>query len=358
MDTSVDKLDGKATIFSHSNPHYDLDMRLNRADHFEELESSDFKRTEREKTGGRKKFTFVVIYIILLTALNAYLLYKVFTLQTELHRITEGSAGEEWARSSASQVPLGAGKDHFPSLRNSSLETASLRESLGALQTRVEVLCGGTGGLGQLRAELGVVNASTILLQNRLLNLNPRPGLSGTPGPQGPKGDSGSDGVPGTKGEQGTQGNPGLPGLAGVQGEKGDLGEPGDIGPHGTDGERGNPGPTGSPGPSGPAGQPGPTGSKGDPGERGTPGDPGIPGVKGQAGSAGLPGLMGQAGEKGDAGDHGKPGPQGQDGSTGPKGSNGNTGTPGTDGQAGAAGVPGMRGEQGLKGDTGVTGPQ
>ncbi|KAJ8281772.1 hypothetical protein COCON_G00042910, partial [Conger conger] len=96
MDTAVD---GKATVFSQSNVLYDLDMGLNRADHFE-LDSSDFKRTERQKTrGSRKCFTFIVIYLILLTALNSFLLYKVFTLQSELHRVIGGSTVDGWVSS-------------------------------------------------------------------------------------------------------------------------------------------------------------------------------------------------------------------------------------------------------------------
>ncbi|KAG5851751.1 hypothetical protein ANANG_G00055080 [Anguilla anguilla] len=337
MDTAVDKPDGKATIFSQDNPHYDLDMRLNRADHFE-IESRDFKKMEREKPGGRKKcLAFIVTYLILLTALNSFLLYKVLTLQSELHRIAHG------------------GKT-APPLRNASLETASLRESLGTLEARVDVLCGGPGGLGQLRAELGAVNASTALLQHRLLDLNSKPGPPGTPGPRGPKGDSGTKGVAGSKGEQGDQGLPGPQGLAGAQGEKGDTGEPGGTGPRGADGERGEPGPIGPPGPTGSEGPPGQTGSKGDPGEQGAPGYPGALGAKGETGSTGPPGPMGQAGEKGDQGFQGIPGPPGEPGSTGPRGPKGETGTPGRVGLAGVPGVPGMKGEKGLKGDTGLQG--
>ncbi|XP_064185536.1 macrophage receptor MARCO-like [Anguilla rostrata] len=361
MDTAVDKPDGKATIFSQDNPHYDLDMRLNRADHFE-LESSDFKKMEREKPGGRKKcLAFIVIYLILLTALNSFLLYKVLTLQNELHRIAHGSAAADWPSSSTNEFlhagpPPNRGKGRPPPLRNASLETASLRESLGTLEARVDVLCGGPGGLGQLRAELGAVNASTALLQNRLLDLNSKPGPPGTPGPQGPKGDSGTKGVAGSKGEQGDQGLPGPQGVAGAQGEKGDPGEPGGTGPRGADGERGEPGPIGPPGPTGSEGPPGQTGSKGDPGEQGAPGHPGALGAKGETGSTGPPGPMGQAGEKGDQGFQGIPGPPGEPGSTGLRGPKGETGAPGRFGLAGVPGVPGMKGEKGLKGDTGLQG--
>ncbi|XP_061090625.1 macrophage receptor MARCO-like isoform X2 [Conger conger] len=360
MDTAVD---GKATVFSQSNVLYDLDMRLNRADHFE-LDSSDFKRTERQKTSGsRKCFTFVVIYLILLTALNSFLLYKVFTLQSELHRVIGGSTVDGWVSSTNegrldAERSTGTRGDHFSSPTNSSLDPASLQKSLGTLEARVDTLCGGPGGVGQLRTELGMVNASTVLLQHRLLSLSTKPGPPGTPGAQGPKGDSGSAGVQGPKGDPGFPGITGHAGAAGPGGEKGDPGVPGLEGLNGADGERGEPGLQGPPGPTGPAGEPGPEGSKGDPGEQGTPGVPGAPGVKGQEGRAGPPAERGPAGEKGDPGNHGITGPKGVLGSPGPQGAKGNNGAPGAGGRAGVPGVPGMKGEKGLKGDTGLKGQQ
>ncbi|KAJ8383956.1 hypothetical protein AAFF_G00213250 [Aldrovandia affinis] len=358
MDTEVDKSEGRAILFSQSNPHYDLDMRLKKTEHFE-IQNDDFRRTDRE--GRNKCLTLIAIYQILLTAVIAFLLYKVFTLQAELHHIPAGSVVVE-RPSSANGAHLGAeppssrpeGLSPLP--RNSTLETASLQESLGALQAQVDTLCGETGVVGQLRGELGAVNASTAFLQNRLDNLNLKPGPPGIPGPKGPKGDSGPVGVPGPRGEQGAEGYPGLQGEPGSKGEKGGLGEPGERGPSGADGERGQTGPSGPPGPSGPAGQPGGAGSKGDQGEQGLSGEPGTPGVNGQPGDTGAQGMKGEAGDKGDPGSSGAPGYPGVAGPPGENGSKGDTGNPGVAGQAGSPGAQGMKGEQGLKGDTGVSG--
>ncbi|KAJ8255198.1 hypothetical protein GJAV_G00202160 [Gymnothorax javanicus] len=340
MDTAVDNQDGKASIFSQSNPYYDLDMKLKRADRFE-IESSDFNRKERVKSGGGDKcFSFIVVYLILLTAVNCYLFYKVFMLQNELHHNTDGSI--KIARTSSSP--------------NTSLETTSLHKSLGTLQARVTDLCEGPAGLGQLRAELGIVNASTVHLQNELHTLNLRPGPPGAPGPRGPKGDTGSEGSPGPKGEDGIHGAQGAQGIPGTQGPKGDPGVSGGVGPRGADGERGKPGPAGPFGSIGPAGPPGRTGSKGDPGEQGRPGDPGAPGEKGQMGSAGRTGQAGPPGEKGNPGSTGAPGRTGITGPPGGDGTKGEAGSPGASGPAGVPGPPGMKGEQGLKGDRGLIG--
>ncbi|XP_036400665.1 macrophage receptor MARCO-like [Megalops cyprinoides] len=364
MDIAVENPDGKATIFSQSNPLYDLDMRLNRADHFELENSDSTKRTEGEGTEGRRCLKLVVVYMILLTGVNVYLAYKVFKLQADVYHATGalGKTGFERLSASSNELPLGTrpppgwGEDLLPLLRNTSLDTATLSRSLGDLQVRVDGLSGAGGDLGQLRVGLGMVNATTLRLLSRVENLRGIPGPPGTPGSKGQKGNAGADGSPGSRGEKGAPGNKGPQGAPGTKGEKGSPGEAGKIGLRGSDGSRGNPGPPGSPGPRGPAGQPGQTGSKGEPGQRGLVGQPGAPGMKGQSGAAGAPGQKGPAGDKGQAGDRGVTGSQGVPGPPGEKGSKGDNGIPGVAGVAGPRGLQGMKGEPGVKGDTGARG--
>ncbi|XP_036396896.1 macrophage receptor MARCO [Megalops cyprinoides] len=357
METALDKPGGKAVIFSSNNPLYDLDMKLNRADHYE----FDISDPEREnKRGGKACFSVVIVYLLLLTGLTVFLTYKVFVLQGELHSIS-ATPGAEMLQSS-NQIPLGAGlpsardEELRPLLVNATLETASLRGGLGALQDRVTALCGESGALGALRADLGTVNASTHQLQNRLDSLSLVPGPQGEPGPMGQKGEPGAAGFPGPRGERGIQGSTGLQGNPGVKGEKGSPGEAGDTGPSGTVGQRGPPGPPGQSGPAGPAGAPGQRGLKGDPGEQGPSGQPGPPGVKGVSGTPGAPGLRGLPGEKGQQGVRGEKGLQGVPGVPGQKGSKGDTGSSGPQGPPGPAGPAGSKGQKGMQGSTGSNG--
>ncbi|KAG9349015.1 hypothetical protein JZ751_029333 [Albula glossodonta] len=353
MDTAVD---GKATVLSQSNPLYDLDMRLNKADHFE-LENSDFKRMESgNDRRGKRCCSLIVVYLILLTALNAFLLYKVFKLQAEFNLLAGDLGIADQVSAVASGIPLGAeplrgGRELFPLLRNTSQETTSLRQSLGALQGKVDSLCRETGGLGQLKSELGQINSSTLLLQTRLNDLKLVPGPPGAPGPRGP---SGSGGAPGPRGEKGDRGDEGPQGEAGTKGARGDPGEAGETGPKGDAGENGLSGPIGPPGPRGPPGQQGTTGSKGDPGQQGSKGEPGAPGVQGKSGGTGPPG---QAGSKGERGSPGLTGPPGAAGRPGEKGSKGDTGSVGLRGPAGPPGATGMKGDRGLAGAAGLRGP-
>lgn len=74
------------------------------------------------------------------------------------------SSGSRTAKLTDNHIPLE--EDLRTLARNTSLETISLRGYLGKLQTQVNSLCGEDGQLGQLRTNLGVVNASTTLLQD------------------------------------------------------------------------------------------------------------------------------------------------------------------------------------------------
>lgn len=78
------------------------------------------------------------------------------------------SSGSRTAKLTDNHIPLGTDQeeDLHTLARNTSLESNSLRGDLGRLQTQVSSLCGEDGQLGQLRTDLGVINASTTLLQD------------------------------------------------------------------------------------------------------------------------------------------------------------------------------------------------
>uniref|UniRef100_A0A3Q3XM58 SRCR domain-containing protein n=1 Tax=Mola mola TaxID=94237 RepID=A0A3Q3XM58_MOLML len=237
-------------------------------------------------------FNVVVVYLILQTGLNAFLIYKVSSLKSSMsnpasHKMT------------FNHVPQGEepGDEVLRTLlRNNSQETTTLRSHLWALESQVKSLCGDEGQLDRLRSDLVQLNTSTNSLEGRLSNISLAPG---TPGPPG------------------RNGNPGLPGLRGVKGDNGEVGPSGPKGDMGLKGEPGEPGVAGPRGPAGPVGKtgnqgPGAKGEKGDPGVQGEglffnfirdseffctlPGPTGIqgpPGVPGNDGFAGIPGPPG-----------------------------------------------------------------
>ncbi|XP_055086669.1 collagen alpha-1(V) chain-like [Periophthalmus magnuspinnatus] len=209
----------------------------------------------------------IVVYLILQTSLNIFLLYEVFTLE-----------------SSGSKSDLSGSPADFQSLiQNTSQETQSLRGQLKTLKNQVESQCGADGQIHRLQTDLVQLNSSAQRLDLRI-SLH-----SGPPGPPGLKGDVGFTGTKGEQGQAGEQGSPGPQGPtgpagpAGKQGPEG-KGEPGEMGPMGTMGITGWEGHYGHPG------DPGPKGEKGDTGETGPPGPQGVAGPKGDPGPAGSPG--------------------------------------------------------------------
>ncbi|XP_041739279.1 macrophage receptor MARCO [Coregonus clupeaformis] len=338
METSVERGEDHISSFCQSNPLYDLDMKLSRTDMYT-FQSSDLKPAKAR--GAQRCLNVIVIYLILLTALNAFLLYKVFSMESS----SFSSSGSRTATLTDIHIPLGTDQeeDLRTLARNTSLESTSLRGDLGRLQTQVTNLCGEDGQLGQLRTDLGVVNASTTLLQDTVKALR---FLKAPPGPQGPTG------PPGARGEKGDTGETGQKGDPGVDGQTGANGEPGEPGPKGEDGATGPQGPAGAPDSaatncSGPPGLSGPPGPKGDMGHIGLPGIPGQNGTKGDTGVQGRGGLKGARGPKGDTGLIGQPGPIGPEGPRGPAGVNGTRGFPGFPGLQGSPGSQGPRGEKG-----------
>ncbi|XP_076858994.1 uncharacterized protein marco [Brachyhypopomus gauderio] len=330
METSLEGEQQKATIFSRENPLYDLDMKLNHTGLYE-FQSSDLKPAKPPKRSCC--LPAIVIFLLLLTGVNSFLAYKVFTLEAKFN----------------SQI---GDPEHV----KSELRLGS------APQECMSSLCGDGGGGDSVITQIHKLNSSAILLQLRLHDLSQERALPGPPGPPGPRGTAGLTGPIGPPGANGLNGPPGQPGVKGDPGSSGKPGEPGAKGAKGDQGDQGIPGAMGQ---RGMAGIPGPIGQKGEPGQKGSPG---LTGPTGDAGKAGLPGIIGPKGSQGPpglqgpAGSRGLPGPSGPQGRPGPSGPEGQRGPPGEKGSAGlkgdkgtdSAGRPGLAGP---KGDRGPSGP-
>nr|QCL09082.1 macrophage receptor [Lutjanus peru] len=290
METSVD--DHNRVTYTQSNPLFD--MSLSRSDLYS-LQPEDLKPARSRRQWC---FNVIVVYLILQTILNAFLLYKVFSLQSSL-------SSPRTQKQTSNHISLGGDQDDDNLqvlVQNNTQETKSLRGHLWALESQVKSLCGEEGQLVRLRSDLNLLNTSTHNLESKLTDISLKPGLPGSPGrdgqkgfpgEKGPKGDSGVVGPPGPKGDVGIKGDPGEPGAAGASGPPGPPGPPGNQGP-GAKGEKGDPGVQGPPGV-------GTVGPKGDSGTIGPPGPPGVIGPPGLNGTEGPPGPPGPKGEKGDA---------------------------------------------------------
>ncbi|XP_063197431.1 macrophage receptor MARCO isoform X2 [Chroicocephalus ridibundus] len=293
-------------------------------------------------------------YLLLLTAGQVLLAYKVFKMQREILKFQElnTSYTEEILESSFASKLL--------------LERNSSEKDMGHEENWRR----------SLEEEITIIkssNANLMMMMNNITLIAGRPGLKGDPGPpglQGPPGTKGDQGIQGLRGLQGEKGSKGDPGPAGPRGEPGVRGEKGEAGLAGLQGQKGEMGKQGDPGPRGPMGPqghqgiPGLPGFNGSTGEPGHPGQKGEPGVTGQRGPVGSPGLEGRPGQKGDKGDHGPSGSPGIPGIAGLKGEKGDKGVTGPPGQKGMKGdqglpgIPGLTGAKGSKGDSGSHGPK
>ncbi|XP_051762660.1 macrophage receptor MARCO [Ctenopharyngodon idella] len=342
METEVDRIEGKASLFSQANPLYDNNMKLFEAERYE-FQTSEL--TTKKPAKKRLCIPVLIVFLLLLIALNSFLAYKVFTLEAWVH--THCTSAD-------------ARTDELKSAEGFKLASSSSDEEC------LSDLCGNDGTLEKLRTQLNQLNVSA---QRAVVC---PPGPSGPPGRPGTPGLQGSPGIPGIPGQKGNTGSPGKVGEPGTPGEKGQIGDPGvagERGPVGTPGAPGVPGLKGDPGARGIQGLPG---NDGSPGANGKTGLPGIPGLRGNPGPKGDPGPSGERGEQGPPGVRGPPGPgglqgpPGEKGSLGPKGNNGLgiPGLPGQPGQKGDQGLTGARGPQGLnglkgsKGDSGQKGDQ
>ncbi|XP_048342000.1 macrophage receptor MARCO [Sphaerodactylus townsendi] len=317
------------------------------------------------------KWTFVIVYLIMLTAGFGMLAYTVYQMHKQIDQIYEIN------------LPLTEKLvSHFPN-------------GTGQMKTFLETnFQRGEGSwVRNVKEEIHIIKLSNQQLQLKIDNITEQFEGKSIPGPPGPKGERG---VPGAKGDQGNKGDKGDPGLKGNKGDqgpkgvglpgpKGDNGTPGMRGPPGVQGEKGTAGPKGTKGDQGLSGEKGEanhhvlTGPKGEPGMKGEMGSQGFsgiqgkPGEKGNVGPQGLAGAAGQKGDRGDRGDQGLLGPKGNQGEKGNKGDSGLQGTqglkgdqgasgsrglPGEKGSTGSPGYPGQKGEPGEKGERGFAGPK
>ncbi|NXL74768.1 MARCO protein, partial [Leptocoma aspasia] len=288
--------------------------------------------------------TALSIYLLLLTAGQGLLMYKVFKMQREILKLQEQNASytEEILQSSFANNP------------------ALLRSSAGK-----SFLMRHEDWRRSLEEEITIIKSNNANLMMRMNNITlvagppgrkGDPGLPGLRGPPGTKGDQGIHGPQGEKGSKGAPGPAGPSGGPGVKGEKGEMGLAGPQGQKGDMGKKGDPGPQGPVGPEGQNGLPGLPGHDGNPGNAGPPGPKGEAGATGQRGPPGSPGLEGRPGQKGDKGDQGPKGSPGAQGIAGLKGEQGEQGIAGIPGPAGQKGTKGDYGTKGLKGEPGLKG--
>ncbi|NXJ90079.1 MARCO protein, partial [Corythaixoides concolor] len=340
-----------------------------------------------ESRGRRKPSTCCArsalgIYLLLLTAGQGLLVYKVFKMEREISKFQEQNASyaEDVLESSFASKLLPERKHTVNNMRHEEnwrrileAEITIIKSSnadLRMMMNNITLVAGPPGRKGDpgrpgtLHEESGVVLAGLHGLQGAKGSRgDPGPaGPSGKPGARGEKGEMGLAGLQGPKGEMGKKGDPGPQGPMGLQGQqgisgptgfKGNTGEPGPPGQKGEAGETGQRGPEGI---AGPKGTPGQKGEKGDQGSSGSPGTPGTAGLKGEKGDRGTTGTPGQQGTKGDPGPPGKPfqGPTGPKGSKGDDGGRGPKGEPGVKGDKGNQGLSGSQGIKGSKGEKGA----
>ncbi|XP_010878523.1 macrophage receptor MARCO isoform X2 [Esox lucius] len=325
METGEDRGREPSTPFTQINPLYRMDLELSRSD-LHTLECSDLKPAKART--GKGCLNVIIVYLIFLTAVNAFVLYKVFSLESR--NLFPGSkAQKQWFENN---IPLVQEEELHVLAKNNSLETSAIRGELQSLQVQVNSLCGEDGQLDQLKMDLGVINISNTVLQEKVN------AISLLEGPSGMKGEPGARGEKGDTGETGQKGDTGVDGLPGAKGE------PGEPGPKGEDGAPGRSEEIPAVNCSGPPGLPGPQGPKGD---RGYIGAPGIAGLKGDKGNTGPEGRVGEKGSPGLKGDSGAVGMRGPIGATGPRGPAGEKGQPGVPGLKGNPGEQGPRGEKG-----------
>ncbi|XP_034096197.1 macrophage receptor MARCO [Gymnodraco acuticeps] len=271
METSVNQTMDKVS-YTQSNPLFDLSLST--------TDLYSFQPEDMKQARPRRQWCFnvVIVYLILQTALNAFLIYKVFTV--------ESSVSEPRLERLMSRLPLGG--DTFQTrLYNNSRDTETLRGLLWALKSQVSGLCGEQGPLERLQAGLSLLNSSTHTLEHHVNSISLQPGLPGSPGREGLQGPQGVPGERGLKGDSGVAGPLGPKGEIGLKGQPGEPGVDGQIGPRGSSGVTGAPGEQG-PGAKGEKGDLGAQGVRGPPGFNGTQGPPGFPGAKGDKGDPGI----------------------------------------------------------------------
>ncbi|KAG7476135.1 macrophage receptor MARCO [Solea senegalensis] len=263
---------------SHTQTNPLFDMSLSRTDLYS-FQPEDLKPAKPRRHWCIK---VNVVFLILQNALIAFLLYKVFTLESSL-----SNPGVERLRAEQVFLDEEHGEGNLQtSMHNKSQETKTLRSYLLSIQNQLNGVCGEEGVLDRLRMNQNFLNTSIHNLEDKVTTIRITPGPPGSPGVAGPPGHPGPPGDRGLKGD------------SGVAGPKGDKGEPGDAGVAGKNGTSGPPGPPGIKGLMGPSGNQGPPGNQGM-NVKGEKGDPGLPGPHGEKGARGDPGQKGEIGPSG-----------------------------------------------------------
>uniref|UniRef100_A0A3B5MF45 SRCR domain-containing protein n=1 Tax=Xiphophorus couchianus TaxID=32473 RepID=A0A3B5MF45_9TELE len=158
METAVDKTMDQVT---HYNPLFD--MSLSRSERY------SFQHDDLKPAPSRRhwSFTVIIIWVILQTALDAFLIYKVVL----------GASPEPQSPTSHHSALCNNDLDLNLLIHNNSQEANSLRSHLRVLQNQVKSLCGEEGQLQRLRADLNLLNTSNHNLENKLTNIQIKTGM-------------------------------------------------------------------------------------------------------------------------------------------------------------------------------------
>uniref|UniRef100_A0A667ZM22 SRCR domain-containing protein n=1 Tax=Myripristis murdjan TaxID=586833 RepID=A0A667ZM22_9TELE len=114
----------------------------------------------------------IVVYLILLTVVNVFLLYKVLTLSSVSESVKE-------KLTSTNDISLGGEQDNadLPALiRNNSQEIKTLKGYMWTMQSKVSSICGDDGQLVRLRNDLSSVNTSIYILEDKLAAISLKTG--------------------------------------------------------------------------------------------------------------------------------------------------------------------------------------
>uniref|UniRef100_A0A8C5I6S1 SRCR domain-containing protein n=1 Tax=Gouania willdenowi TaxID=441366 RepID=A0A8C5I6S1_GOUWI len=161
MDTSVDHRD--RVSYTHTNPLFDT---MNSNTDLCSFQPDDLKPARRKRPIC---IYIITVYLVFLTALSFYLLYKVLSLETSL---TDPQSAK-----SVSKLQSQDGVKFEKFIHNNSEETKSLKSHVWALQKQVTSMCGDESELGRLRVDVNQLNSSSSNLLSQLNSISLKTGL-------------------------------------------------------------------------------------------------------------------------------------------------------------------------------------
>uniref|UniRef100_A0A667ZM12 SRCR domain-containing protein n=1 Tax=Myripristis murdjan TaxID=586833 RepID=A0A667ZM12_9TELE len=165
METSVDKVDGEG-LHSRTNPLFDMSPGST------DIHSFQTDDVKPQKPKRQWCLNVIVVYLILLTVVNVFLLYKVLTLSSVSESVKE-------KLTSTNDISLGGEQDNadLPALiRNNSQEIKTLKGYMWTMQSKVSSICGDDGQLVRLRNDLSSVNTSIYILEDKLAAISLKTG--------------------------------------------------------------------------------------------------------------------------------------------------------------------------------------